>query len=206
MSNRILLVEDQVLFRKALKQLLSHGRAEHEVFEVSNARDALKELNARKHHLVITDLCLPEEDGLWLLCKMREARIDIPILVVTASDRPALFSRAIELGARGSLRKTSDPAQLLLAVEKLLKGQTYFSEEHGIHTESTPRLSARTLELLCLSNNGVEAEEIQQRMGLSSDSFASLAKGVCRKLATESLELAARKAHSLGLIAGKDHG
>jgi hypothetical protein len=57
-----------------------------------------------------------------------------------------------------------------------------------------------------LSNNGANAEEIRQKMGLSSESLASLTKGVCKKLASESLEMAARKAYSMGLIAGREHG
>lgn len=205
-GNRILLVEDQVLFRKALKHLLGQDRAEYHVAEVSTAREALQDIKKKTCDLLITDLCLPEEDGLWLLCKIREAGIELPILVVTASERPELISRAIELGARGSLRKTSEPQQLLRAVDKLLRGESYFAESFERAGDSAPKLSARTLELLCLANNGVESEEIQQRMGLSSESFASLAKGVCRKLAAESLESATRKAYTLGLIAGRDHG
>ena len=204
--SHILLVEDQVLFRKALKQLLNEARKEHRVDEVGTAREALQLIENGSYDLLITDLCLKEEDGLWLMCKLNESGLRIPILVVTASERPELLSQAIELGARGCLRKSSEPQQLLFAVNSILEGQTYFIDELPTAQVASPQLNARTLELLCLSNNGIDHEEIRQKMGLSSETFASLAKGACRKLSSETLSLAARKAYTLGLIAGRDHG
>ena len=204
--SRLLLVEDQVLFRKALKQILGQGRDERELFEVGSTREALSEIQTQEFDLVITDLCFPGEDGLWLLSKLNESALDIPVLVITASERPELLSRAVRLGARGCLRKTAEPSQLLLAVDRLLSGKTHFPQDLSASGQSLPRMNARALEVLCHSNNGIEPEEIQRRMGLSNESFSSLARSVCRKLCAESVESAAEKAYSLGLIAGPDHG
>jgi len=205
-SSRILLVEDQVLFRKALKQILGQCHEQRELFEVGTTREALQEIQARDYHLVITDLCFRGEDGLWLLSKLNESDLDVPVLVVTASERPELLAQAVRLGARGCLLKTVEPSQFLLAVDRLLSGKTHFPQEFTTSQRSFPRINARALEVLCHSNNGVGPEEIQRRMGLSSESYTSLARSVCRKLSVESVESAARKAYTLGLIAGLDHG
>ncbi|MCA9780826.1 MAG: response regulator transcription factor [Candidatus Eremiobacteraeota bacterium] len=206
MSRRILLVEDQVLFRKALKQILGQSREQRELFEVGSPREALSEIKATEFDLVITDLCFPQEDGLWLLSKLNESASEVPVLVVTASGRPELLRQAVEMGARGCLPKSSDPSQLLVAVERLLMGQSFFPLELSNTERRLPRLNARALEVLCHSHSGIGPDEIQRRMGLSSETYSSLVRGICRKLSAESVTSAAARAYSLGLIAGADHG
>jgi two-component system, OmpR family, response regulator len=80
--NRILVVEDdpqlQLLYRSVLE------RAGFSVITALNGEDALKKLEATHIELIITDVMMPEMDGYDLVGSLRNARFDMPVLMITA--------------------------------------------------------------------------------------------------------------------------
>ena len=117
MKQRILLVEDDVLVSGLLEAHLAG--AGYDVDAVDRADAALISMEAQAPDLIITDLGLPDEDGLALIRKVR-TRSSVPIIVLSARTTTEQRLAALELGADDYLTKGVDPAELLLRIRNTL--------------------------------------------------------------------------------------
>jgi CheY-like chemotaxis protein len=113
---RVLIVEDDALSRFGLRDLLEEG---FEVLEAGNGREALALLERQRVDLVVTDLVMPEMDGIDLTRVIRE-RGDTKVIWCTAFDRDEFRRLARELRVDGYLVKPLDLDQLHEMISGLL--------------------------------------------------------------------------------------
>ncbi|GJM16006.1 MAG: acetoacetate metabolism regulatory protein AtoC [Thermodesulfobacteriota bacterium] len=120
MKNKtILLIDDDKSFRRVIEyQLVEEG---YEVITADNGSIGLDILSNQKIDLVITDIRMPEMDGLELLKKLKEISYDGIVIVVTAYGSIESAVEAMRLGANDYITKPVDKNELLLKVEKALK-------------------------------------------------------------------------------------
>ncbi len=117
---RILVVDDDPLIRKMLERTL--GGAGHTVVPAADRREARDLLGVEPVDLVITDIDVPEVDGLQIIAALRRERSKVPVLALSArSGRDSRLSMATAFGADRTLVKPFDLRQLLEAVEDLLE-------------------------------------------------------------------------------------
>ena len=121
MPKKILIVDDSESIREVVSFTL-----ENEGFEVlvaNDGTDALKFLDGREIDMIITDLNMPEMDGLTLIKHVREmeAYQRIPILFLTTETQTAKKMEAKEAGATGWIIKPFVPAKLIAALQKVLR-------------------------------------------------------------------------------------
>lgn len=120
---RVLIVDDDGPLRETLTDVLS--RAGHEVFAASGGHSALALLGQQIVDVVITDVYMPEMDGIELLLALRQTRPALPVLVISGGGNrgtvQVLDSLEI-LGATGVLRKPFDFEHLLALVDELSAG------------------------------------------------------------------------------------
>ncbi|HVD02016.1 MAG TPA: response regulator transcription factor [Candidatus Dormibacteraeota bacterium] len=120
MSGRVLVVDDEMEIRRALRTGLGgHG---FEVEAVSGGAEALAAATARKHDLVLLDLGLPDIDGFTVLTRLRErSRAPVIVLSVMADERDKV--RALDLGADDYLVKPFGLDELLARIRAVLRRQ-----------------------------------------------------------------------------------
>ena len=120
MPATILVVDDYRTVRAMVKAALVAG--DYQVVEAPGAREALLALDAAPVDLVITDVNMPEIDGITLVRRLRARprEATTPILVLTTEASEALKARGREAGATGWLVKPFQPAQLLQTVRQVL--------------------------------------------------------------------------------------
>ena|ERR1051326_2470463 len=114
---RILIVEDDPRFRKALRVFLDHQPGWQVVGEGTNGREGIDEAERLKPDLTIMDLNMPELGGLEATREIRRVLPDSAILVLTEHNSVRLICEALEAGAHGYLPK-SEVGQLVSAVRK----------------------------------------------------------------------------------------
>jgi DNA-binding NarL/FixJ family response regulator len=120
---RVLLVDDQPLFRRALATLISAQFDMTVVGEAENGRDALDKVRALRPDLVVMDVNMPGTSGVDGVTAIRAAGITIPIVMLTVSeDDDDLFS-AIKAGANGYLLKNVRPEQLFEDLRGVMRGE-----------------------------------------------------------------------------------
>ncbi len=114
-KSRILVVDDDSSIREMISDFL-----EMEGYAVATAADGAEGLDAvetTNPSLVLLDMRMPVMDGWGFAQKLKERGIDLPILVLTASQNPRHWAE--EIGARGYLAKPFDLLDLLNAVEQV---------------------------------------------------------------------------------------
>ncbi len=108
---RILIVDDDAEAVELMRHLLEHRGAQVNV--ATSADRALNELAVLHPHLLISDLGMPEVDGIELIHQVRERQIAVPAIAVTAYARREDAARAIDAGYQAHVAKPIDWAQLL---------------------------------------------------------------------------------------------
>jgi len=116
---RILVIDDEEVIHISLSRLL--GRQGHQVDAVLTAREGLEKLDTGGYDMVITDLMMPEINGLELLEKLKERGLDLPVLMITGYPTIKTAMQAMRLGAVDYLAKPFRRQELLGPVNRLLR-------------------------------------------------------------------------------------
>jgi two-component system response regulator HydG len=134
---KILVVDDEASARSGLSKLL-----EQEGYSVVTAADGLLALESIAENapaLIITDLKMPNLDGMGLLAKLREQKLDIPAIVTTAFGEVSVAVQAMRAGAEDYLTKPIDFDALLLAVERTLQRREVAAEAENLQRQLRAR-------------------------------------------------------------------
>jgi DNA-binding NtrC family response regulator len=126
MRRRILVVDDMEFNRQHLRKVLESD--EFEVETVGDAHSAWDQLRAQKYHLVITDLRMPDVNGLDLLAKVRAEKLPAGVIVLTAFGDPAEALQAMKAGADDFVTKPYDPDHLRFLVKRILERRELIDE------------------------------------------------------------------------------
>jgi two-component system response regulator AtoC len=117
-SSTILVVDDEPKMCRVLEIML--GKMGHEVHTAGNGIEALSVLEDHAVDLLLTDLKMPQMDGIALLRRLRQAQSDIPVIVMTAHGTIETAVAAMKNGASDYILRPFDIEVLELAVEKAL--------------------------------------------------------------------------------------
>jgi len=118
---RVLVVDDQPDFRRATIRLLE--RAGHTVTEAADGAEGLRQIAAHPTDLVVTDLFMPDMDGLEFMRELARRRPGTRVIAVSgggAMDAASILEVASALGAVRTLAKPVDPTAFLALVQEVL--------------------------------------------------------------------------------------
>jgi DNA-binding NarL/FixJ family response regulator len=123
---KVLIADDHALFRQGLTQFMSAGFKDLSITEAGSFYDVLG-LNSRlpEFDLILLDLAMPGMDGFAGVAMVREHAPDVPLVIVSASERREDVLRALDLGVTGYISKSMTGRELLEALATVLAGQTY---------------------------------------------------------------------------------
>ena len=121
MMKSILIIEDDITFGMMLKTWLS--KKGFEVSSVSNIARAQKHIEGQGADLILSDLRLPDHDGIDLLKWMNEKGIDIPLIIMTGYADIQSAVQAMKLGARDYVAKPVNPEELLKKMSEALQAK-----------------------------------------------------------------------------------
>ncbi len=110
----VLVVDDERSIRSVLRRRLE--RWGYAVREAASATEALDMMLAEPAHLVISDIRMPQHDGLWLLQRLREQWPETGVIMVTGADDIASIEKSRTLGAAGYVLKPFDQELLRQAL------------------------------------------------------------------------------------------
>jgi len=134
---RILVVDDEASARSGLAKLL--GQEGYEVETAADGLLALEVLAERTPALIVTDLKMPNMDGMQLIAKVRETYPGIPIVVATAFGDISSAVAAMRAGAEDYLTKPIEFEALLLIVERSLERSQLAAEAENLRRQLRTR-------------------------------------------------------------------
>lgn len=120
MAKTILIVDDSASLRQVVKIALVN--AGYEVVEACDGKDALTKLNGQRYHLIVSDVNMPNMDGIQLLKEIKQHATYkfTPVLMLTTEAGESKKQEGQAAGAKAWIVKPFQPAQLLMAVSKLI--------------------------------------------------------------------------------------
>ena len=133
MTSRILVVDDEDKMRRLLEMaLLSLG---HEVVQAADGIEALKHFSEGSFDLVLTDLRMPNLDGIGLLRRLREQGNEVPVIVLTAHGNVETAVEAMKMGAVDYIIRPFEMSTVELAVSRALAMEHVQQENRFLREE-----------------------------------------------------------------------
>ncbi|MFF5296834.1 response regulator [Paractinoplanes globisporus] len=120
MGKTILVVDDSASVRQVVSIALKG--AGYDVIQGSDGKDALKQLDGRRIHLIISDVNMPNMDGITFVAEAKKlpAYKFTPIIMLTTESQEEKKKQAQAAGAKAWVTKPFQPEQMLAAVSKLI--------------------------------------------------------------------------------------
>jgi DNA-binding NarL/FixJ family response regulator len=178
---KLLLADDHKIVRDGIKLMLQPQAGMDVVAEAQNGYEVLKNLEHQVVDLVVMDINMPEMDGITATKKIKEKHPDVKILALTMSNDDLHIRQMIQAGASGYIMKSAGRNELKEAIETIMSGKHYFSDEatqsimmdlvKGKGKSSAPdpiHITDRELEILELIINEFTNQEIGEKLYISS--------------------------------------
>jgi DNA-binding NarL/FixJ family response regulator len=205
----ILIVDDHPMFRRGLASLIESEPDLAVCGQAGSSEGALQAAQQSQPDLLIVDLALGESDGLDLVKELKRRHPGIPALVLSMHDESVYAERSLRAGARGYVTKQQLDETVLVAIRRLLAGETYMSgtlEERlaaryvagrTLATDSPLEvLSDRELQVFRLIGQGRSTRQIAEMLHLSIKTIETHREHIKQKLMVASAtELAHRATH-----------
>jgi len=189
MPSRILLADDHLIVRQGLKALLEHeGFAV--IAEVGDGQEAVRVSRERRPDVVVLDFAMPLLNGLGAAGEILRACSRTKAILLTMHTEDHYVLEALRAGVRGYVVKTQASADLVRAINEVLRGLVYLSpgisqavvEAYLSKSEVPPDpLTAREREVLQLVAEGKSTKEIAKLQGISFKTAESHRTRIMRK-------------------------
>ena len=178
---RIVLVEDHAIIREGLHSLFSSERDFEVVAEAEDGRSALRLVENLRPDLVVTDLSMPQMDGIDMIATLKKQNPKIKIIALTVHRNDEYVLAALKAGADGYILKEANYSELITAARTVLKGKHYLSPEISgnliqgyLDGKGAPpgklsmgTLSKREREIVALIAEGQTNKQIADRLCIS---------------------------------------
>jgi DNA-binding NarL/FixJ family response regulator len=213
---RVLLVDDQALFREALATLLAVRDEVEVVGEAADGAEALDRAAALHPDVVLMDLRMPRLDGIAATRRLRAAQPDVQVLALTTFDTDEEVFAALRAGAVGYLLKDVSSQRLVEAVLAAARGESVLQPSvaakvvarvAALPDEAVPRprpplvpLSERELAVVRLLAEGRSNKEIAADLYLAEGTVKNYVTALLGKLGARDRTQAALRARALGLL------
>lgn len=193
---RVLLVDDQELFRRGLSMLL---QVEPDIEVVAEAGDGIVAVEKAVETIpdvVLLDVRMPKRSGLQACIKIKEMVPSARMIMLTVSDEEHDLYEAVKNGASGYLLKDSSIDEVAQAVRVVADGQSLISpsmavklidefkeiSRGGREQMPSPRLTDRELEVLRLVARGLNNREVAKELFISENTVKNHVRNILEKL------------------------
>ena len=188
----IVIADDHPLFRGALYQAVHMAISDAQLLEADSI-DSLAQLLAAHAEvdLLLLDLKMPGANGFEGLVHLRGQYPDLPIVVVSASEDPAIITQVLRLGALGFIPKSSPLQQLVTALNAVIAGDTWLPEGISLQSEHEdgPDLASKLASLtpqqykvLVMLRDGSLNKQIAWELNVSEATIKAHITAIFRKL------------------------
>lgn len=176
---KIIIADDHTLFRNGLRTLLDTHEPFEVVGEASNGKELLGLLEGETPDVVLLDIAMPVMNGIEAASKALKLYPELRIITLSMYGEEDYYFQMVSLGVKGFLLKNSDIDEVHDAINAVIEGGSYFSQEllfnlvsnlkssSNLHQQSDVELSERELEILLQICKGLSNQEIGDELFIS---------------------------------------
>ncbi len=193
---RVLVVDDQELFRRGLTMLLAVEPGLEVVGEAGDGAEGVTLAESAAPDVILLDVRMPKKSGIEACLAIKESVPSAKIIMLTVSDEEADLYEAVKSGASGYLLKDSSIEEVAQAIRVVADGQSLISPSMAIklidefkqmsrpERETGPalRLTERELDVLRLVAQGHSNKEIASRLFISENTVKNHVRNMLEKL------------------------
>jgi two-component system NarL family response regulator len=190
---RVLIVDDQTLFRSGLAGLLNNDKRVTVVGQASDGVEAIQQASALKPDVVLMDVKMPNLDGVEATRRIVAEHPEIKILILTTFDADTFVLQALRAGASGYVLKDSQPQAIVSSILAVLSGERVMASAVAnrvldmLNGTTTPKdfyngLTAREIEILKLMATGHANKQIAHRLEISEKTVRNHVSHMYEKL------------------------
>jgi two-component system NarL family response regulator len=195
---RVLIADDQVLFRRGLCVVLATAERIEVVAEAEDGEAAVAKAKELAPDVVLMDVRMPRVNGIEATRRIRDSLPDTRVLMLTVSDEENDLYEAIKAGANGYLLKEISIEGVADAIHAAVRGQSLISPSMAskLLTEfnamarqaaerdqfPTPVLTARELEVLKLVARGLSNRQVAEKLFISENTVKNHVRNILEKL------------------------
>lgn len=192
---KIYIVDDHQMLIDGLKALLSDETNISLVGESTSAKTALKEIGEYRPDIVLTDINMPDMDGIELTREVKKRQPEVKLIALSMYGERETISDMLKAGVSGYILKNTGKQELLKAITKVASGGTFYSEEvtaemMRTYPEQAAReisLSAREIEVIELIAKEYTNAMIAEALFISERTVETHRKNIFRKTDTKSV-------------------
>lgn len=200
---RVLSVDDHPVIREGIVAVINGQPDMQVVAQASNGHEAVECFGRHMPDITLTDLRLPDTNGVDAVIALRTQFSDARIIILTRFDCDGEIRRALAAGAQSYLLKTMPPHEIAKAIRRVHAGQKYIPPEVAVHLAEhlgDERLTGRELEVLRLVMAGNRNRGIADCLFISEETVKAHLKHVFGKLGAADRTQAVTIALRRGLI------
>lgn len=202
---RLFFVDNHPLILEGLRALLKSTPGITVAGQARQGAHCLSFLSAHPVDIILTDVCLPDIDGLDLCAAIKVAHPQVQVLALSSCRDVKYITDMIAHGASGYVMKDADREELLQAIYTVYNGGTYFSpvvsQLLGEGSHKKHHLTRREKEVLYLIAEGNTNSEIAEKLYISADTVNSHRKNLLAKLEVKNTAMLIKYAVDNNLIA-----
>jgi two-component system response regulator NreC len=176
---RVLIADDHAIVRTGLRALVQSEQTLHLVGEATGGYEAIELVAESQPDIVVLDLSMPDLDGIAVTRQLKALYPDMAVLILTLHEDEALLREAIRSGADGYILKRAAEAELISAIQIVMRGDMYVDpsmlrgllEEKPRQADSTQEtvesLTPREIDVLELIAQGYTNRQIGEELKIS---------------------------------------
>lgn len=195
-ESTVLIVDDHPLLRHGLRDFIQRKSRFRIVGEGADGEEALRLLAELKPKMIIIDIDMPRLNGLETIRALRQLPFPVRVIILTMYKEEDMFNVAMDLGARAYILKENAPNEIIAAMEKVDRGETFVSplmqdagqrrgERAQVLLSTKPQIEALTpaeRRILKLIGEDHTSKEIADLLGLSIRTVDNHRYHICNKL------------------------
>ena len=184
---RLALADDHQSIIDGIQLLLQYEEDIEFVGTANDGKSLLELIQHKQPHVVITDIRMPNMDGIKLTKHIKSIYPGTKVIAFTMFDQNEAINQMLEVGVSGYILKNSSLQQVLTAVREVYKGNTYFDPQINLkNSDSSPKnetvLTRRQLEILKLIGQGKTTSEIAEELFIGVHTVSTHRKNMARIL------------------------
>ncbi len=187
MAIKVFIVDDHYMVVEGIRSLLQHEKTIDWTGHAMNADSCMAFLRQSQPDVILMDINLPDKSGIDLCKEVKTMYPGIFIVGLSTFNQQSFIRKMMDNGASGYVLKNATQQELMDAVNTVMKGKTFMSDEvsqvmRKSNTVSVPVLTRREKEVLELIAEGMTNNEIAEKIFVSASTVDTHRKNLLAKL------------------------